>query len=170
MRPFRFLLVLWVVTLSVAALAIVVMDKDESSANDPALTTDEYFARMSEIDNKTDRLFEDEVFGEKQETAKSYGTAFDGVLAAMAADYEALSPPSAAKNAHSDLVDAVHAYRSALAEALAPMTIDAPPEDFDALFEAKLADEDEAVSISFCAIEKIGRQNKITADVGCEQR
>ena len=170
MRPFRFLLVLWVVTLSLAALAITVMKDDEGNADNPALTADEYFGQMSQIDNKTDRLFEEEVFGVKQETAKSYGTAFDGVLAAMAADYQALIPPSDAEKKHAELIDAVKAYRAALAEALAPMTIDAPPEEFDALFKAKLADEDEQVSLAFCAIEKIGRQNKITADVGCEQR
>jgi hypothetical protein len=160
-------------TLSFAALAMVLTHRgndgpsDEESAAADAAELEDYFVQMSAIDKRSDKEFEKTVFVE-QESARSYGEAFDAVLAMMEMEYGKVTPPESLAAEHETLIKAIKDYRTGVDHGLRPLDSDAPASDFEALFEDILADEDLRVTSAFCAIQDVATAEGIKADVGCQ--
>jgi len=171
MSRLRLVLVLTASTLALAALAIVLMNREdeEDGTVDSAAALTAYFATMSAIDDKSDAEFDSQVFSVQQESARSYAEAFDSVLAMLESEYGKVQAPAAVETEHAALIEAIQDYRTGIDHGLRPLEADAPASEFEALFGDILSDEDLRVSAAFCNIQEVATAENITADVGCTQ-
>jgi len=149
--------------LAAAFLGVFVACGDDEES----LSLQDYFAKMTEINTDSEGQFE-EVFGGDAESAKAFGESFDEVAADLEGQYSDVEAPDDVKDEHDEMVAAIKAFRSALRDVIEGFEDDAPPEDFEAAFGEELADVDERVSKSFCALQAIADDKGIEAQVGCE--
>ncbi len=160
MRYFRYLLLSALA--AVALVALAACGDDEES-----LSLEDYFAKMTEINTDSEGQFE-EVFGGEAESAKAVGESFDEVAADLEDKYSDVEAPDEAKGEHDEMVAAIKAFRSELGDLIDTFDDDTLPEDFEAAFGEELADVDERVNNSFCAIQQVAVDKGIEATVGCE--
>jgi hypothetical protein len=174
MKNIRFIFAFCALTLAFASLAMVLMNREgtgdapEADATAETAALEAYFTQMSAINKRSDKQFKKTVFIH-QESARSYGEAFDSVLAMLEAEYGKVTPPRDLAVEHETLMEAIKDYRVGIEHGLRPLDADAPPEDFDALFKDVLSDEDLRVTSAFCAIEDAASQEGIKADIGCQR-
>lgn len=131
---------------------------------DEALSDEEYFRKMDEIDKDSDTRFDEEVFGAEGLNAKTGAQAFINVAAYIRDEVDKLKPPDDAKDAHEEIVAAIDEYVTTGEGAIDELSEDDPVEAF---FENEAFD-DTRVSDAFCAVQDIADQKNIDADVGCD--
>jgi plastocyanin len=159
MRQTRLLLVfplLFALTLALAACG-----------SDEALSDEEYFQKMDEIDKDLDAQFE-EVFGGEDATASDIRDGFAGAVDSARAQYGDVKPPSDLEDEHDELLVAIDEFSVALDAA--EIAADAPAEEFEAVFaEDAVSAANQRVSDAFCAIQAAADEKGIEADVGCDE-
>ena len=132
---------------------------------DDALSHEEYFRKMDEIDKATDSRFEAEVFGAEDANAKTGGQAFVNIASDVREQVDKLKPPDGAKDAHEELVAALGEFVTKSGGAIDELSEDDPVEAFfqNEAFDSTRVDE------AFCAIQDLADEKNIDADVGCDQ-
>lgn len=133
---------------------------------DDALSDEEYFRKMDEIDKTLDTRFEEEVFADETATAKDGATTFKSVVDDAEGLYDAVKPPKELEDEHQEIVAAFANFGEKLGPAAERAEDDAP---IFALFEdEELVPANERLTAAFCAIQDAADARGIEADVGCD--
>jgi plastocyanin len=133
---------------------------------DEALSDEEYFQRMDEIDKDLDARF-DEVFGgSEEESAAEVKDKFAQTIDYAREQYGGVKPPSELEDEHNELLDAIDNYGDKL---------DATEVATDASFEEVFGTEEvsaaeERINDAFCVIQDAAGEKNIEVDVGCERQ
>lgn len=161
MRRTRLLLVFSLLFALILALA--------ACGRDEALSDEQYFRNMDEIDKETDRRFEEEVFNSEDPTVGEGVEPFVKLARDVADQADELKPPDDVKAAHEEIVASVRDFADKL---------DAAGKDADqeaalsGLFEGDVsgvAAAETRLNAAFCALQAIADEKNIDADVGCEE-
>jgi plastocyanin len=155
MRQTRLLLVFPLLFALMLALA--------ACGGDDALSDEEYFRRMDEIDKDLDEQFETVCEGEDI-SARQCATDFAAAASNAEDLYNDVNPPDDAKDEHEELVDSIAEFRTNLENAADDFSEDDP---VDVLFESEALDTTR-VEAAFCAVQALADEKQIEADVGCD--
>jgi plastocyanin len=130
-----------------------------------ALSHEDYFRRMSEIDRDFNERLDEEVLA-RDFTSKEGAAPFKTVVDAAQTQYSDLKPPNDLKDEHNEVVAAIGDFSAALDQAAERA---GPDEPIFALIEDDAVSAANArVSDALCAIQDAANEKGITADVGCE--
>ena len=133
---------------------------------DDALSDEEYFQKMDEIDKALDAQFDD-VFSDQEATASELKDGFAASVDSAREQYGDVKPPKDLEDEHEEVLAAIDDFSAALAAVA--IEADAPAEEFQAIFEEDAASEaNQRVTDAFCAIQAIAYEKQIEADVGCD--
>jgi len=157
MRVARLLLVFPLLFALMLALA--------ACGGDDALSDEEYFQKMDEIDKDLDARF-DEVFSSEEESAAEVKDKFAQTIDYAREQYGGVTPPSDLEDEHNELLDAIDNYGE---------TLDATEAGADASFEEVFGTEEvsaaeERINNAFCTIQDAADEKNIEVDVGCERQ
>ena len=154
----RLLLTLPLLLALVAALA--------ACGGDDALSDQEYFQKMDEIDKDLDTQFE-EVFAAEDATASDLQDGFTAAVDSAREQYGDVQPPKDLEDEHEELLAAIDDFGEALGAV--EIAADAPAEEFEAVFgEDAVSEANQRVTDAFCAIQDVADEKQIEADVGCD--
>ena len=163
MKLTRLLLVFPLLLAFVAALSA-------ACGGDDALSDEEYFQKMDELDKETDRRFEEEVFTSEDLTVGEGVEPFVRLARDVADQADELKPPDDAKDAHEEVVASVRDF----ADKLDAASKDADQEAaLSGLFEDDVAGVSAAearLNAAFCDLQDLADAKNIDADVGCDQQ
>ena len=152
--------------LPVFALLFTLVVALAACGGDDALSDQEYFAQMTELDGKYDPRFE-ETPGEAS-SAREGVDAFVQLIREYSADLEKIKPPKDVEEHHSDLIGAIGEAADAVEEAGSEFDEDTPLEEFESVFgDDKVTDAIGRADQHFCDIQALADEKNITADVGC---
>jgi plastocyanin len=160
MRQLRFILVVLTLLAFVATLA--------ACGGDEALSDEEYFQKMDEIDKETDRRIEEEVFSAEEPTVGESADPFVRVVRDTADQADELKPPDDVKDAHEELVASIRDFADKLEAAAEGADQDAPLFELFENTETGVQAAEDRVNEAFCAVQDIADQKGIAADVGCD--
>ena len=152
-------IVLALIALLTVAVAVA------ACGGDDALSDEEYFRRMDEIDKDTDSRFEEEVFGAEDANAKTGAQAFVNIATDVRDQVDKLKAPDDAKDDHEELVASLGEFVTNGQGAIDELSEDDPVEAF---FENDAFDTTR-VDDAFCAIQALADEKQIEADVGCDE-
>jgi plastocyanin len=159
MRPIRLLLAL--------SLLIALMMALVACGGDDALSEEEYFQKMDEIDKDLDAQF-DAVFSDQEATASELQDGFLSAVDSAREQYGAVNPPGDLQDEHDELLAAIDEFGNAMSAV--EVDSDAPAEEFETVFaDEALSAADERVTNAFCAIQDAADESGIEADVGCDE-
>ena len=133
---------------------------------DEALSDEEYFRRMDEIDKETDRRFEEEVLASDEPTVGEAAEAYVQLARDVADQADELKPPDDVKDAHDEVVASVRDFADELDAAAADAEADAPLFD---LFANDVTAAEGRLNTAFCDLQALADEKQIEADVGCEE-
>jgi plastocyanin len=136
---------------------------------DEALSDEEYFQKMDEIDKETDRRIEEEVFTSDDPTVGDAADPFVRVVRDTADQADELKPPDDVKDAHEEVIAAVREFADKLEAAAQDAEQDAPLFELFENTDTGVAAAEERVNAAFCDLQAIADQKNITADVGCQE-
>ena len=153
---------------TVSALPLLVLALAGACGGDDALSLEDYMARMDAIDKDVDTRIDD-VFEEEAESARAFAISFLEAATYARDQYDAVSPPDEAKDAHEEIVLGIEQFRAALAAVAEDPEADAPAEDYESPFDDDLSAAEDRFNTAFCDIQKIADDNGIEADVGCDE-
>ena len=131
---------------------------------DDALSDEEYFQRMDEVDKEVDAQFEEEVFGVENQNAKDGAEGFVSVASVARDRCNDIKPSRDAKDAHEELCTALGEFVTKAEGAVDELSEDDPVES---IFENEAFDSTR-VDEAFCAIQDLADAKNIDADVGCD--
>ena len=158
MRQTRLILIFPLLLVFVLALA--------ACGGDDALSDEEYFQKMDEIDKDLDAQFEP-IFGDEEITAKEGADQFLAVVDDAQSQFGDVKPPDDLKDEHDEVLAAISEFEGAMRTAADNASEDDP---FFQLFEDEaLSAADQRVTDSFCAVQAAADEKNIEADVGCDE-
>ena len=134
---------------------------------DDALSDEEYFRKMDEIDKETDRRFEEEVFTSEEVTVGEGADPFVKLARDTADQADDLKPPEDVKDAHEKVVASVRDFADKLESAAADAEEDAPLFELFEDSDTGVAAAEERLDTAFCDLQDLADQKNIEADVGC---
>lgn len=154
----RLTLALMVLLAVAAALA--------ACGGDDALSDEEYFRKMDEIDKETDRRIEEEVFTSEDPTVGEAADPFVQVARDTADQADELKPPDDVKDAHEEVIASVRDFADELEAAAGDADQDAPlSEPFEN--SEGLAAAEVRLDTAFCDLQDLADEKGVEADVGC---
>jgi plastocyanin len=149
------------------SLSLALVGALAACGGDDALSDEEYFQKMDEIDKDLDAQFE-EAFSAQDATALEVRDAFAAAVDSAREQYSDVNPPSDLEDEHEELLAAIDEFDNALGAV--EIDADAPAEDFEAVFaEEELSAADDRVTNAFCAVQDAAAEKNIEADVGCDR-
>jgi hypothetical protein len=148
------------------ALVLALVVALASCGGDDALSDEEYFQKMDEIDKELDAQF-DEVFAAEDATAGDLKDGFAVAVDSAGEQYGDVKPPKDLEDEHEELLAAIDDFGAALGAV--EIAADAAAEEFEAVFgEDAVSEANQRVTDAFCAIQDVADEKGIEADVGCD--
>jgi len=127
---------------------------------DDALSDEEYFRKMDEIDKETDRRFE-EVFTSEDPTIGEAADPFVRVARDTADQADELKPADDVKDAHEEVIASVRGFADKLEAAAQDAEQDAPLSEIFENSETGLAAAEERVDTAFCDLQDLADEKGI---------
>jgi len=163
MRQTRLLLLFPLLLALVAALLA-------ACGGDDALSAEEYFQKMDEIDKETDRRVVEEVFASEDPTVGEGADPFVRLARDVADQADELKPPDDVKDAHEEIVASVRDFADKLDAAAKDADQEAPLSEPFENSDTGVAAAEARLNAAFCALQDLADAKNIDADVGCDEQ